>query len=70
ADVLVHDDAIGSEILDFARREAQRIPVAPSRVGVAALMNGLAADGKRIVRLISDPRAASRARATRAAATP
>ena len=70
ADVLVHDDAIGSEILDFARREAQRIPVAPCRTDTTALMNGLAADGKRIVRLISDPRTASRARATRAAATP
>jgi uroporphyrin-III C-methyltransferase/precorrin-2 dehydrogenase/sirohydrochlorin ferrochelatase len=53
ADVLVYDDDIASTILDFARREAQRIAVAPWRMGLAELTGSLAADGKRVVRLTS-----------------
>jgi uroporphyrin-III C-methyltransferase/precorrin-2 dehydrogenase/sirohydrochlorin ferrochelatase len=64
ADVLIHDDEIAPVILDFARREAQRVAVAPWQPGIDELMNRLAADGKRVVRLAGamPPRAdASRA---------
>lgn len=61
ADVLVHDDDIASGILDFTRREAQRITVAPWRAGIAELMSSLADDGKRVVRLVSLRHATSRA---------
>jgi uroporphyrin-III C-methyltransferase/precorrin-2 dehydrogenase/sirohydrochlorin ferrochelatase len=59
ADVLVYDDDIASTILDFARREAQRIAVAPWRTGLAELTASLAADGKCVVRLLSPRRATS-----------
>jgi uroporphyrin-III C-methyltransferase/precorrin-2 dehydrogenase/sirohydrochlorin ferrochelatase len=67
ADVLVYDDDIAPAILDFSRREAQRIAVAPWRPGIADLMEKLAADGKRVVRLVSEPHRAPRADASRAA---
>jgi uroporphyrin-III C-methyltransferase/precorrin-2 dehydrogenase/sirohydrochlorin ferrochelatase len=66
ADVLIHDDEIAPVILDFARREAQRIAIAPWQPGIDELMDRLAADGKRVVRLAGamPPRAdASRAAA-------
>jgi uroporphyrin-III C-methyltransferase/precorrin-2 dehydrogenase/sirohydrochlorin ferrochelatase len=58
ADIILVDDLVAPEILDFARREAKKIPVgktgyAPScRQGeISALMVALARDGKRVVRL-------------------
>jgi uroporphyrin-III C-methyltransferase/precorrin-2 dehydrogenase/sirohydrochlorin ferrochelatase len=67
ADVLIHDEAMRPAILDFARREAQRIAVAPWQPGIDELMDGLAADGKRVVRLVTATPNAPRADASRAA---
>jgi uroporphyrin-III C-methyltransferase / precorrin-2 dehydrogenase / sirohydrochlorin ferrochelatase len=63
ADVILFDDLVAPEILDFARREAKRMLVgktgyAPSckQDDINALMVGLAKAGKRVVRLKSgDP---------------
>lgn len=58
ADVILFDDLVAPEILDFARREAKRLLVgktgyAPSckQDDINALMVGLARSGKRVVRL-------------------
>ncbi len=58
ADVILFDDLVAPEILDFARREAKRMLVgktgyAPSckQDDINALMVGLAKSGKRVVRL-------------------
>jgi uroporphyrin-III C-methyltransferase/precorrin-2 dehydrogenase/sirohydrochlorin ferrochelatase len=58
ADVILFDDRVAPEILDFARREAKRMLVgktgyAPSckQDDINALMVGLAKSGKRVVRL-------------------
>jgi uroporphyrin-III C-methyltransferase / precorrin-2 dehydrogenase / sirohydrochlorin ferrochelatase len=58
ADVILFDDLVAPEILDFARREAKRMLVgktgyAPSckQEDINALMVGLARSGKRVVRL-------------------
>ncbi|MET0567535.1 MAG: siroheme synthase CysG [Hyphomicrobiaceae bacterium] len=63
ADVILFDDLVAPEILDFARREAKRMLVGktghqPScrQDDINALMVGLARSGKRVVRLKSgDP---------------
>lgn len=63
ADVILYDDLVSREVLDFARREAKRILVgktgyAPScrQDDINELMIGLAKGGKRVVRLKSgDP---------------
>ncbi len=58
ADVIVYDRLVGSEILDLARRGAQRIFVGKARANHAlpqreinALLVRLALDGRRVVRL-------------------
>ncbi|MGN8117610.1 siroheme synthase CysG [Labrys sp. 22185] len=58
ADVILHDDLVSQEVLDFARREAERIITGkrghrPSckQDDINALMVSLARDGKRVVRL-------------------
>jgi uroporphyrin-III C-methyltransferase / precorrin-2 dehydrogenase / sirohydrochlorin ferrochelatase len=63
ADVILYDDLVAPEILDFARREAKRMLVgkagySPSckQDDINRLMVGLATSGKRVVRLKSgDP---------------
>jgi uroporphyrin-III C-methyltransferase/precorrin-2 dehydrogenase/sirohydrochlorin ferrochelatase len=63
ADVILFDDLVAPEILDFARREAKRMLVGKTGYGPAcrqddinALMVSLARSGKRVVRLKSgDP---------------
>ena len=63
ADVILFDDLVAPEVLDFARREAKRLLVGktghrPSckQDDINALMIGLAKSGKRVVRLKSgDP---------------
>jgi uroporphyrin-III C-methyltransferase/precorrin-2 dehydrogenase/sirohydrochlorin ferrochelatase len=63
ADVILFDDLVAQEILDFARREAKRMLVGKTGYGPAckqddinALMVSLARSGKRVVRLKSgDP---------------
>ncbi len=69
ADIILFDDLVAPEILDFARREAKRMLVGktgyqPScrQDDINALMVGLARSGKRVVRLKSgDPMIFSRA---------
>jgi uroporphyrin-III C-methyltransferase / precorrin-2 dehydrogenase / sirohydrochlorin ferrochelatase len=57
ADVIVYDDGVSPDILDFGRREARKISVGeryvPSNAGhdAARLMRDLAAQGRRVVRL-------------------
>ena len=58
ADVILFDDLVAPEILDFARREAKRMLVGKTGYGpsckqddINALMVGLAKSGKRVVRL-------------------
>jgi len=58
ADIILHDDLVAPEILDFARREAKRMLVGKSGHGpscrqhdISALMIRLARAGKRVVRL-------------------
>ena len=58
ADVIVHDRLIGPEILNYARRDAERIYAGKSRAGhtmtqgeINALLVRLAGEGKRVVRL-------------------
>jgi uroporphyrin-III C-methyltransferase/precorrin-2 dehydrogenase/sirohydrochlorin ferrochelatase len=63
ADVILFDDLVAPEVLDFARREARRILVGKSgyrpsckQEDIVALMLSLARSGKRVVRLKSgDP---------------
>jgi uroporphyrin-III C-methyltransferase/precorrin-2 dehydrogenase/sirohydrochlorin ferrochelatase len=58
ADVILYDDLVSNEVLDFARREAKRMLVGKSGHGpsckqsdINALMVGLAKSGRRVVRL-------------------
>jgi uroporphyrin-III C-methyltransferase/precorrin-2 dehydrogenase/sirohydrochlorin ferrochelatase len=58
ADVIVHDRLVSPEIMDLARREAERIDVGKSAAGksvsqddINALLLSLARAGKRVVRL-------------------
>ena len=69
ADVILFDDQVSHEVLDFARREARRMLVGKTGFGpsreqedISALMVGLAKHGKRVVRLIGgDPLISGRA---------
>ena len=58
ADVILFDDLVSREVLDFARREAKKMLVGKTGFGpsckqedINALMVGLAKQGKRVVRL-------------------
>ena len=58
AEVIVHDQLVSAEVLDLARRDAERISVGKRAGGhsvaqaeIEALLIRLAADGKRVVRL-------------------
>ena len=58
ADVILFDDLVSREVLDFARREAKKMLVGKTGFGpsckqddINALMVGLARQGKRVVRL-------------------
>jgi uroporphyrin-III C-methyltransferase/precorrin-2 dehydrogenase/sirohydrochlorin ferrochelatase len=58
ADVILYDDLVSKEVLDFARREAKRMLVGKTGHGpsckqseINALMVGLARSGRRVVRL-------------------
>ncbi len=58
ADVILFDDLVSREVLDFARREAKKMLVGKSGFGpsckqddINALMVGLARQGRRVVRL-------------------
>jgi uroporphyrin-III C-methyltransferase/precorrin-2 dehydrogenase/sirohydrochlorin ferrochelatase len=58
ADVILFDDLVSHEVLDFARREARKMLVGKTGFGpscrqddINALMVGLAKQGKRVVRL-------------------
>ncbi len=58
ADVILFDDLVSREVLDFARREARKMMVGKTGFGpsckqadINALMVGLARQGKRVVRL-------------------
>lgn len=48
ADVIVHDASVTPEIIDLARRDADRVAVEPDEIGQ---LRALAAEGKRVVRL-------------------
>ncbi len=58
ADVILYDDLVSRDVLDFARREAKKMLVGKTGYGpsckqddINALMVGLATQGKRVVRL-------------------
>jgi uroporphyrin-III C-methyltransferase/precorrin-2 dehydrogenase/sirohydrochlorin ferrochelatase len=58
ADVILFDDLVSGDVLDFARREAKKLLVGKTGHGpscqqsdISALMIGLARQGKRVVRL-------------------
>ena len=58
ADVIVHDRLVGAEVLDMARRDAERIYVGKARAnhclpqeGINDLLIRLARDGRKVVRL-------------------
>jgi uroporphyrin-III C-methyltransferase/precorrin-2 dehydrogenase/sirohydrochlorin ferrochelatase len=53
ADVILFDDLVSAEVLELARREAERLPVGDEscRQDINTLMVGLARAGKRVVRL-------------------
>ena len=58
ADVIVHDRLIGEDVLDMARRDAERIYVGKARAnhclpqeGINALLIRLAREGRKVVRL-------------------
>ena len=58
ADVIVHDRLVGDDVLDMARRDAQRIYVGKARAnhclpqeGINALLIRLAQEGRKVVRL-------------------
>ena len=82
ADVILFDDLVSADVLDFARREARKMLVGKTGFGpsckqedINALMVGLAKQGKRVVRLKGgDPlifgRAAEEIDACRAANIP
>jgi uroporphyrin-III C-methyltransferase/precorrin-2 dehydrogenase/sirohydrochlorin ferrochelatase len=82
ADVILFDDLVSRDVLDFARREARKMLVGKTGFGpsckqddINALMVSLAKQGKRVVRLKGgDPlifaRAAEEIAACRAAAIP
>src|SRR5258707_3602558 len=82
ADVIMFDDLVSTDVLDFARREARKMLVGKTGFGpsckqedINALMVGLAKQGKRVVRLKGgDPlifgRAAEEIDACRAANIP
>lgn len=69
ADVILVDDIVSPEILDFARREARKVRVgdtdlspAGAREDAGAWMVALAGEGKRVVRLVGgDPLTSDRA---------
>ncbi len=48
ADIIVHDPSVTPEVIDLARRDADRVAAEPDEV---AQLSGLAAAGKRVVRL-------------------
>ena len=52
ADVIVMDDLVSPEIVDFARREARKMLLADGRDDTTALTVKLAKAGRRIVRLV------------------
>ena len=69
ADVIVFDGRVSPEVLNFARREARKLPVGEAGVGPArneyevdALTAALARQGKRVVRLKSSQAAAAATR--------
>jgi uroporphyrin-III C-methyltransferase/precorrin-2 dehydrogenase/sirohydrochlorin ferrochelatase len=82
ADIILYDDLVSAEVLDFARREAKKMLVGKTGRGpsckqsdINALMVGLARAGKRVVRLKGgDPmifgRAGEEIAACRAAGVP
>ncbi len=57
ADVVIHDRSVGPEIVNFARREAERVAVGgPIQEKITALLIGRARRGQRVVRLrLGDP---------------
>jgi uroporphyrin-III C-methyltransferase / precorrin-2 dehydrogenase / sirohydrochlorin ferrochelatase len=67
ADVILFDDIVPADVLDFARREARKLMVgktSESTTGnreTGALMAGLAKSGRRVVRLMGGPMSAERA---------
>ncbi len=65
ADIILFDDLVSPDILELARREAQRVPVASradgNRMDADDLMIRLARNGKRVVRLkMGDPMSCGR----------
>lgn len=52
ADVVVHDPAVPSTIIDLGRRDAERVVVDAS-TDTETLLTGLAAKGRRVVRLVA-----------------
>jgi uroporphyrin-III C-methyltransferase / precorrin-2 dehydrogenase / sirohydrochlorin ferrochelatase len=52
ADIILYDDLVSHDVLDFARREAKKILVGQSN-DVDALTTKLARQGQRVVRLKS-----------------
>src|SRR5262249_23130109 len=56
ADVILFDERVSMEILDFARREAKKLLVSKaSDDATNELMLGLAQAGRRVARLSGDP---------------
>jgi uroporphyrin-III C-methyltransferase/precorrin-2 dehydrogenase/sirohydrochlorin ferrochelatase len=53
ADVILFDEWIPDDVLELARREARRVPVAPSAKGRNRDIAALVGEGKRVVRLRS-----------------
>ncbi len=53
ADVILFDEWIPDDVLELARREARRVPVAPSVKGRSRDIAALVGEGKRVVRLRS-----------------
>ncbi len=57
ADVILFDDLVSADVLDFARREAMKMPIGKHacRGGdINGLMISLARSGKRVIRLVAD----------------
>ena len=67
ADVILFDERVSMEILDFARREAKKLLVGKAGDDVGELMAGLAKAGRRVVRLSGDPAQAGLTETTLAA---
>jgi uroporphyrin-III C-methyltransferase/precorrin-2 dehydrogenase/sirohydrochlorin ferrochelatase len=57
ADVILFDERVSHDVLDFARREARKISAGHRRDDIAALMARLAGEGKRVVRLTASQEA-------------